>query len=394
MDLRWTGVFCVTVVATAFLMSWRERVERTIALPVERTIALPKRHGGPSTRHERTVNTSAPAAPSTLPRLVWVSGLPRAGTDWLAAVLGSALTGRTEACKQYPRRCITHVALREPFNPDNVFVCRGHRAAELRSGPYAGHYVWLDPEDPRATAAIYEASVRKMISACAGAMEGPGHLMVAKDPVAFFSTPWMAARFHVENVVVMLRNPLTWIASMVKRAYVADHLDCKSSTKCSWLRMMDAFETDHMPHLRRAAMDRVALNARVAALEHAIRRARDKRRHLDGLKVVYGMFLTVATLYKAEHPLWCVLRWEDLVTRPQRSWHHVAQYVGLQDRLHLVGDVLTVTTGGGGEENSFTVQRDSWVELHDWQEELTADQEDDILATTAVFYRAFYPEVW
>ena len=100
------------------------------------------------------------------PAARWVAGLPRSGTNYVAAVVGGALTGRDAHGERH--------YLHEPLNVDARDACTAYRRGDV-----TGHYAW----DGHAAGAV-----DAMLTECTARYAQNGTVVV-QESVGVFSVP-------------------------------------------------------------------------------------------------------------------------------------------------------------------------------------------------------------
>ena len=320
---------------------------------------------------------------------VFVTGLPRAGTDWVALLASLPLAERMGLAHNKSLEQVLRAkhfiscrpgCLREPFNPhtrslfelcDQVDRLPKERNLDLRSSPFTSQYQFVDADaDAQLTAGRWLDHVLQLCIHERRRQDGvhPNEQsLVIKDPNGFFATGWLAARYRAK-VIVMLRSPPAWLASMERAGW--DQLDgCnrKSLPHCAKDVLLRQLASAH-DHTHGMGRELVPADA-IAMLRAATGWGRLARNALF-LRVFYH----ACTHYQARHHEWWFVRQEDALTRPRAFLDELAAHIGLPPEAlseHVVAATVASTQSNGGTTR-YSSRRVFGTQPTAWRAELTA----------------------
>ena len=191
---------------------------------------------------------------------------------------------------------------------------------------------------------------------------------LVKDPIALFSSEWLAATFGM-RVVVMIRHPAAFAVSIRRRNWrhrFADFLDQP-------LLMRD-FLAPHEQELR-AAADR-----RPDILDEAI--------------LLWNVLYSAVATFQERHPDWVFVRHEDVAASP------LERYRALYDRLGLrwtraVEQVVRETSSAsnpGEARRADAIRRPSAAQVRAWTSHLSAGESERVRRGTDPLWRRYYDD--
>lgn len=278
-------------------------------------------------------------------RPILVTGSHRSGTTWV---------GRTLA--RSPD--VSWVA--EPFHPRHRRGVFGGRFAhwyqyitDENAGPwlrdldhlFAGRYRWRcavgdvrRPTDVGLAARDAARFARRRVT---------GQRALVKDPIAFFSAPWLAARYDLD-VVVMVRHPAAFAWSLQRLDWRFDF--------ANWL---------DQPLLMRDVLAPFA-----DEIERLDGLGRDRRSVVEEASLVWRAVYSTAARWQDEHPGWQVLRHEDLSAAPVAGFAALFAALGV-DFTDAIGSHVATSTGAHNPEGAPTgrahaLVRDSRANRRTW----------------------------
>jgi hypothetical protein len=179
-----------------------------------------------------------------------------------------------------------------------------------------------------------------------------GSVALVKDPLAFFSAEWLAARFGV-NVVVLVRHPAAFASSLklLNWSHPFSHFLAQP-------RLMDTL-------LRPFAAEVEAF----AAAERPV---------LDQAVLVWRLIYHTALEYRRRHPDWSFVRHEDLSRDPAGGFRDLFARLGLA----FTEEARRAVEAYSGPHNpaqpavhigpDAALRRDSAANLSNWRRRLTA----------------------
>jgi hypothetical protein len=305
-----------------------------------------------------------------MPAPVLVTGVPRSGTTWV----GRTLTLSGELGELY-----------EPFNP------AAHQAR------------WFDPPEfylyvEARNAGRYGDRLTDMsrlhfpLSRIASAGPSPdamktalrtwriarGHRLhdrtaMVKDPLALFSTQWLAAEVGFRPVI-LVRHPAAFVSSVLRVGWQVRF--------GSWLRQP------------------LPMDSLLAPWAEQIARAHDADRDLirDGA-LLWAVCNDVVRRWRDEHPDWLVVRHEDLAADPERAFAALYGALGLSWN-ETVADAIGASTNprnpaeiSSGAQHELT--RDSRSIAALWRSRLSDTEIRVIRSITSEVGQAFYgDDMW
>jgi hypothetical protein len=191
-----------------------------------------------------------------------------------------------------------------------------------------------------------------------------------KDPIALFSSEWLAHRFDLD-VVVMVRHPAAFASSIKRLGWRFDFR--------TWLEQ-PLLLRDHLGPVRPEL-------ERMASGTHDL---------VDEAIVLWNALYGVVTTLEDRHPDWHVLRYEDLAAAPVEGFARLYPALGLRwdeevaQRVGAFSDETNVKEVPAREKG--TVRRDSRAAMWTWTHRLTAEEVDRVRAGTASVAARYYDE--
>ncbi len=296
-----------------------------------------------------------------------VTGSHRSGTTWV----GRTLT-------KVPGLAYLH----EPFNPLTrpgicgrgftkwfTYVCDANEApyAEAIANSLAFRYqLGAEIKSIRSPKDILRL-IRDYRNFNALHTQAPCPLM--KDPIALFSTPWLAKRFEMK-VIVMIRHPLGFAGSLKKADWhhpFAHFLDQPL--------LMEA----HLEPFRTQIEDFAGRHPDI----------------VDQAILLWNIAHHVIAKFRESHPEWIYVRHEDLSKDPVEGFESLFQVLGLDfsDAIRREIAESSTTQQKPDEQTRFDcLQRDSLANLTNWRKRLTEDEINRVEEGTRKLAERFYPE--
>ena len=292
-----------------------------------------------------------------MPDPVLVTGAPRSGTTWV----GRTLTLSGEVGELY-----------EPFNP------AAHQARwfdppefylyvdERNSDRYNGRLQAMSRLEFPLSWVRGRTSLRTWRTAY-------GHrrhrrTAMVKDPLALFSTPWLAAELGFRPVI-LVRHPAAFVSSLVRVGWQVRF--------GSWLRQP------------------LLMDSLLAPWAEQIERAEAGERDLvrDGA-LLWAVCNDVVRRWRDEHPEWWVIRHEDLAGDPERAFADLYRGLGLTWSPSVAAAVRASTSSDNPTDVSSGAQhelaRDSRGIATLWRSRLSESDVSVVREVTAEVGRAFY----
>ncbi len=292
---------------------------------------------------------------------ILVTGSHRSGTTWVGRILSAA-----------PRARLVH----EPFNLSMVSPARSfdpgvwyryihdgnadeYRDAirrTLKTQPYHHDLSHGDPSLQRTIRAHLAFAIRRRRDR-----------VIYKDPLAFFSTPWLARELGMIPVV-MIRHPAAFVASVLLKNW---RFDFANFTRQPAL-MVGPLAPWH---------EQIKAAAKTPSdfIDHAI--------------LLWNCIYGTAQGYREAHPDWIFRTHEDM------SLDHVAEFeklfaeLGLEfgpDQRRELDQMSGAHNPAEQGKNQFF--RNSRETIHTWKTRLDATQIDRVMKGTEKVRLKFYPE--
>lgn len=248
--------------------------------------------------------TVASLAPSVALRIgpILITGSHRAGTTWVGQMLAAS-----------PR--VGYI--REPFNL--------HRRPGLSALPIRTWFTYVTRENadeylgPMRDVLAFRYSVLRELPAVRNLRDAArmvrdaanalgyrlrGARPMVKDPIAVFSSEWLAETFDMD-VVVLVRHPAAFASSVMR---------------LGWSHPFSHFLAQ--PLLMRDHLERFEAEIRAFAER--------ERPILEQAALLWRMIYTVVRTYVARHPEWAVARHEDFSRDPRSRFRALYEALGLE----------------------------------------------------------------
>jgi len=187
-----------------------------------------------------------------------------------------------------------------------------------------------------------------------------------KDPIAIFSTPWLARTFGMA-VVIMVRHPLAFTASL---------------KQSGWSHPFSHF-------LRQPLLMDGLLQGFRTRIEEAAEREMEI---VDQAILLWNIVHHVIMIWQREHPEWLIVRHEDLATDPQSEFARLYDRLDLPFTPRIRKRILRFSNPDNRSDarRTLDVRRDSGSILTGWRERLTGEEIERIRKGTGEISRAFY----
>jgi hypothetical protein len=298
---------------------------------------------------------------------ILVTGAHRSGTTWLGRVLAASPTPLGYVWEPFnPRHRPGTFPIRFPHHfhyvcAENASECAAPLAdtIALRYRPLAELRSLRSPRDGARMARDWRRFARGRRRRAAA---------LVKDPIALFSSEWLADTFGMQ-VVVTIRHPAAFATSIARRGWrhrFADFLD--------------------QPLLMRDLL---------APYEAQIRAADERTPELldEAILLWNILYGTVATL-QARRPHWLFVRHEDVSVEPVARYRDLYTRLGLEwstgvERLVRSTSQAPAAEGSGRVDS---IRRDSAALAVAWKDRLTGAQVERIRAGTATLAPRWYSE--
>ena len=280
---------------------------------------------------------------------VLVTGIHRSGSTWVGRML--ALSSKI-------------VYIHEPFNPENY-------RPEICSTKFRLWFTYIAPE----IEGPYYSPLKKTVGLqynLAAALARSRHLRGAarrishylqfslariqhktaliKDPIAVFSSEWLASRLGLQPVV-LIRHPAAFTASLIKQ---------------NW-----TFTFDHF--LKQPLLMEHYLHPFEAEISQYTQREMPL---LDQACLLWKIIYSVVGQFQDNHPDWLFVRHEDISREPAASFENLYSALGLK----FTDEIRQQIEASSNSENpseaasaSDKFKRSSKAIVHNWKTRLSQD---------------------
>jgi hypothetical protein len=275
--------------------------------------------------------------------------------------------------------------LYEPFNP-NAGVGR-----DVCDAPFERYFTYVCESNE----AIYQPAIRDMLAghyhwqrALPGVRSlhdlqrlwrrtrsfarhrSNGDVPLVKDPIALLSAEWMASRFDI-NVVVMIRHPAAFVASMKRLNW--------GFKPRNWALSQPAVMRDFLEPFRG---ELEALDAR----DHDI---------VDQTALMWKLLNYIVLRFQERHPDWVFLRHEDISADPLAGYRDLYDRFGLEfnDRARKsIEDHSSASNPNQASDARITIELNSRENIGSWRKRLSTEEVERIRARVADVSRHFYTD--
>lgn len=191
-----------------------------------------------------------------------------------------------------------------------------------------------------------------------------------KDPIAFFSTPWLVGRFGLQPVV-LVRHPAAFVSSLLRLNWKYDF-----SFMASQDLLLDNLLHSHANEIRRFGSSPQPL------LEQAI--------------LLWRIFATTTHTWQQEHPDWLILRYEDIASEPVEQFKSLYQALGLTWNEQALRTIEDYSNASNIKEvaptDKGTTRRDSQSAQTTWKSRLSEQEINAVRAGVSEEYPFHYTE--
>jgi len=191
-----------------------------------------------------------------------------------------------------------------------------------------------------------------------------------KDPIALFSTEWLANRFDMQ-IIVMIRHPAAFASSLKRLNWQFDF--------ANWYKqelLMQNFLYPFRDQIR----------------EYTLK----KKDIIDQAILMWNSMYSVVHLYQQSHPDWMFVKHETLAANPLEEFQNLYQYFGLTWNKRAKSVILAYTVPANVKEVSLddpgTIKRDSKATIKTWKLRLTRQEIQRVRAGTREVATLFYDE--
>lgn len=196
---------------------------------------------------------------------------------------------------------------------------------------------------------------------------------ILKDPIAFFSSAWLAERFH-SKCVVLIRHPAAFISSLIK---------------LNWEHPFHHFLNQEL-----------LMKELLYPFEAEIREYSHEHKPLFDQAILLWRIIHHQVLhYQKEHPDWIFIRHEDISQDPINGFQSLYEKLSLAFSESAKRLILEYS-GSDNPQDSFapvgseeTLKRDSKSNIQNWKKRLSESQITEIRNKVSDISQWFYKDV-
>ena len=190
-----------------------------------------------------------------------------------------------------------------------------------------------------------------------------------KDPIAFFSAPWVAETFDAQ-VIVLTRHPAAFVSSLKRLGWDFPFDDLLSQPRLM-KTLLAPFEEQLLDYQQQSP----------DVVDQGI--------------LLWKIFAHVTHIYQQQHPEWQFVRHEDVATAPIPQFRSLYDWLDLRFTQQVEETIRHHTGGSNAAEASgnatHDLKRDSRALTKIWKERLTEKESDRVFQQTDQYRRVFYP---
>lgn len=185
-----------------------------------------------------------------------------------------------------------------------------------------------------------------------------GFTPLVKDPIAFFSAEWLAARFGM-HIVVLIRHPAAFVSSVMK---------------LQWRHPFGDF----------LHQDLLMSEVLYPFKEQVRAYARHEQEIIDQAILLWRMIHYTVQRYQQAHDDWTFIRHEDLSRDPTQGFHDLFQASGLRFTPRVEAAIAEYSRASNPPDpkapvgSEQTLRRNSQENIHNWRKRLTPRDIDKI----------------
>jgi hypothetical protein len=298
-------------------------------------------------------------------RPVLVTGAHRSGTTWVGRIIDLSPEVGYISEPFNPHHAPGICACRFPrwfqyVNRDNEHLFRPQLSATLafRYRPIAQLARTRRPADA-------ERLLRDGLEFTRARLRSARPLM--KDPIAVFSSSWLATTFDMATIVVV-RHPAGFASSLLR---------------LGWSHPFSDF-------LAQPAL----MEEQLHDFEGEIRRMTNTEADIiDQASLLWRLIYSVLLKYRAAHPAWIFVRHEDLARDPVRGFAELYRELGLEYSQNIIEQIGWYSSGSGELEahaEPYAIRRNSERASSDWRRRLSKEQQSRLRAQVEEQASGFY----
>jgi hypothetical protein len=187
-----------------------------------------------------------------------------------------------------------------------------------------------------------------------------------KDPIAVFSTQWLAKRFDMD-VVILIRHPAAFAGSL---------------KKANWPHPFKHF-------IRQVSLVQNHLSSYKSEIEEFAKKEKDI---VDQAILLWNLIHYMILKYRKEHPDWIFIKHEDLSENPKYEFSKLYRRLGIHLTAQIERKINNYTSANNNHGNTNFLKRDSKSNIWSWQSRLNDEEKKRIKARTHDIAKQFYTE--
>ena len=189
-----------------------------------------------------------------------------------------------------------------------------------------------------------------------------GDRPLIKDPIAFFSTEWLAKTYNMD-VVMLIRHPAAFAGSL---------------KKIQWYHPFDHFLDQpllmkHYLYKYRTKIEAIYKNSG-DIIDHAI--------------LLWNIFHDTIIKYTDEHPEWIYKKHEDISMNPESEFKNIFETLGLT----FSNKIKTKIINSSSSKQKSILKRDSRSNIWSWKRRLSEEEIERIYEGTNNISKSFYSD--
>jgi len=190
---------------------------------------------------------------------------------------------------------------------------------------------------------------------------------IIKDPIAFFSSDWLATR-HDCDVLVLVRHPASFIASIKRKNWSFDFNNFLNQKDL--MSILNPFEGE--------IKNIISENLNV----------------IDQGILLWRIFAYMTIRYQSSHPDWMVIKHEELITDPIGNFKIIFKHFNLDYSSHVDSYLKKTISNNNPREVTKTIDihRDINSIGKLWTSRLTKDEILKIRTSVSDYYYKFYDD--
>ena len=279
---------------------------------------------------------------NSLPKGILVTGSPRSGTTWVGHML--ALAPKTKY-------------LHEPLN--NSFTVN-----RFKEEPFPYWFMYLNNENQN----LYLDKVSRMIGLSPDPLYHQSKIIpVIKDPIAVFSTEWLAQTYDLK-VVFMIRHPGAVIKSLLTLGW-----NTEPRLLLSQKPLMDAL---------------------LSAYDEQLQCYQETNKTYLQAALLWKMIYHAAGGFQERHPDWLFIRHEDLSRDTDNGFREMFSHVGLDYTKKIKKSIAKYSSSKNPVQpkKHWVIKRDSRGAITSWFDYFTKDQISEIRELVEPVSSAYYTD--